>query len=464
MSNSTDNAMQVIKKEVETLNKMLGGCTHTQIILDVEIDPEELTAEKLGQILKDECNNAVNNKEAKIYHFGIRYGQVIVDNNISLAEIVKYSEINESFKRELSKAISLYKLLRDGNNGIELIEHKIGIKYYTGYRTNKFERNRIFFGAPGTGKSFTLNKDKDELIGKNNTIDYERVTFHPDYSYASFVGTYKPVKIGDEISYEYVPGPFMRMYVKALKNGRTSDVRPQLLIIEEINRANIAAVFGDVFQLLDRNESNVSEYPIQASEDIRNYLAKELGGLPEDYTEIKIPDNMFIWATMNSADQGVFMMDTAFKRRWDFTYIGIDDKDEDIRGKYVYLKEDQSQKVEWNKLRKAINQYLASKRINEDKQLGPYFIPRKVVVPANGDAIDRDLFINTFKNKVLMYLFEDAGKRIQSDLFSGCSKDSNRYSSICNAFDKKGVEIFNNEIVTALDIESQWIEEDTSND
>ena len=120
-------------------------------------------------------------------------------------------------------------------------------------------------------------------------------------------------------SYEYVPGPFMRMYVKAMKNvqdvtNEFDDPRPFLLIIEEINRANVAAVFGEIFQLLDRNDDNVSEYPIQTSEDIRNYLAKELGGNPSDYAQIRIPDNMFIWATMNSADQGVFPMDTAFKR------------------------------------------------------------------------------------------------------------------------------------------------------
>ena len=202
---------------------------------------------------------------------------------------------------------------------------------------NRFSRNRILFGAPGTGKSFTLNKERKELLGENNEEDYERVTFHPDYSYANFVGTYKPVPHGEAITYEYVPGPFMRVYVNALKNGRTDTVRPFLLVVEEINRANVAAVFGDIFQLLDRGDDEVSDYPIQASEDIKKYLAKELGGLPEHYTKIRIPDNMFIWATMNSADQGVFPMDTAFKRRWDFTYIGINASEAGIAGKTVSL-------------------------------------------------------------------------------------------------------------------------------
>lgn len=417
--------------------------------------------------------------------------------------------------------------------------------FKTGYKSS-FPRNRILFGAPGTGKSFTINSDRVKLLGEDNEDDYERVTFHPDYSYANFVGTYKPVMVDDsaeiislatekevlavltdetktaqekydqlyerfkgdgltrlplllglytdesfktrkadgsdaagdnsvernhgrairpyvnlskptngkkDISYEYVPGPFMRMYVKALKNSKTDNIKPFLLIIEEINRANVAAVFGDVFQLLDRGDDFVSEYPIQATEDIKKYLAKELGGNPDDYNKIKIPDNMFIWATMNSADQGVFPMDTAFKRRWDFTYLGIDDNDQDLQGKYVYLADDKSQKVEWNKLRKAINNFLAKEKINEDKQLGPYFISRSIVVPKDSEEIDRDRFINTFKNKVIMYLFEDAAKQKRPRLFEGCFQNSSRYSEICREFEAKGVGIFNHDIQLDCEVE-----------
>ena len=417
--------------------------------------------------------------------------------------------------------------------------------FKTGYKSS-FPRNRILFGAPGTGKSFTINSDRVKLLGEDNEDDYERVTFHPDYSYANFVGTYKPVMVDDsaeiislatekevlavltdetktaqekydqlyerfkgdgltrlplllglytdesfktrkadgsdaagdnsvernhgrairpyvnlskptngkkDISYEYVPGPFMRMYVKALKNSKTDNIKPFLLIIEEINRANVAAVFGDVFQLLDRGDDFVSEYPIQATEDIKKYLAKELGGNPDDYNKIKIPDNMFIWATMNSADQGVFPMDTAFKRRWDFTYLGIDDNDQDLQGKYVYLADDKSQKVEWNKLRKAINNFLAKEKTNEDKQLGPYFISRSIVVPKDSEEIDRDRFINTFKNKVIMYLFEDAAKQKRPRLFEGCFQNSSRYSEICREFEAKGVGIFNHDIQLDCEVE-----------
>lgn len=244
----------------------------------------------------------------------------------------------------------------------------------------------------------------------------------------------------------------MRVYVDALKNGRTDNVKPYLLIIEEINRANVAAVFGDVFQLLDRDDDGVSAYPIQTSEDIKKYLAKKLGGDTDNYNQIKIPDNMFIWATMNSADQGVFPMDTAFKRRWDFTYIGIDDNDKDTRGKYVVVGSKEKQRIEWNELRKAINDFLAEEKINEDKQLGPYFIPRSIVVPA-GDEIDSDKFCDVFKHKVLMYLFDDAAKQKRQKLFKGSAKGQNRYSKLCEAFDEQGIGIFHENIQSSIKIE-----------
>ena len=325
-----------------------------------------------------------------------------------------------------------------------VVEQIRPIRFATGL-TSDLPRNRILFGAPGTGKSFTLNHEKDALLADGG--EYERVTFHPDYSYANFVGTYKPVPCKDSdgkdaITYSYVPGPFMRTYVKALQNSRTDTPKPFLLVIEEINRANVAAVFGDVFQLLDRGDDEVSEYPIQASEDIKKYLSGELGGNPDDYSEIRIPDNMFIWATMNSADQGVFPMDTAFKRRWDFTYLGIDDSEAGIVGKKVILGQGEYQRiVEWNALRKAINNELLTYKVNEDKLMGPYFISKKNL--PEGEIIDPAVFSRIFKNKVIMYLFDDAAKQKRITLFSGCDeKAKNQYSKICREFDTKGVYIF----------------------
>jgi hypothetical protein len=221
----------------------------------------------------------------------------------------------------------------------------------------------------------------------------------------------------------------------------SDEPKPYLLIIEEINRANTAAVFGDVFQLLDRKD-NISEYPIQTSEDMRKYLAKELHVFEDECAEIRIPDNMFIWATMNSADQGVYPMDTAFKRRWDFTYLGIDDSEAGIVGKTVILgKGEYRRVVEWNALRKAINDELLAYKVNEDKLMGPYFISKKNL--PEGNVIDPGEFTRIFKNKVIMYLFDDAAKQKRVTLFGGCDeKAKNQYSKICAEFDTKGVFIF----------------------
>lgn len=236
----------------------------------------------------------------------------------------------------------------------------------------------------------------------------------------------------------------MRVYVSALKSGRNLVPQPYVLLIEEINRAKVAAVFGDVFQLLDRDEYGVSEYEIQASEDIKKYLAQELGGNPSDYEKIRIPDNMFIWATMNSADQGVFPMDTAFKRRWNFEYLGINANEDGVQGS-IMLGTDVTQDVEWNVLRKAINEKLAKEyKVNEDKLMGPFFLSKKALktVSDTDDTIaDTDRFMETFKNKVIMYLYEDAAKQHKHKLFSGC-EDTTKYSAVCESFDRIGMQIF----------------------
>lgn len=423
--------------------------------------------------------------------------------------------------------------------------------------------NRIIFGAPGTGKSHKLN-DESFDFGKN----IERVTFHPNYSYAQFVGIYKPItKFNtntneENISYEYVPGPFIRTLIAAKKNrmpnltdkrvfiitnnrntsgwdyykevsgpgfveewwnphskariddivllylgksydktgvfavgtiisdaydaadGKRIKIRfdytsfnepfftdeiinenvpnrrieswidetehgklliskmflncNYLLLIEEINRANVAAVFGDIFQLLDRDDQGNSVYPITTSEDLRKFLAKpeNLGGTPDDYKTLSIPSNMYIWATMNSADQGVFPMDTAFKRRWEFEYIGIDENEKEVENFYIPI--NNNKKVKWNELRMAINDKLIELGINEDKLLGPFFMNKTVLE----NAMNKDSnFIKSFESKVLMYLFEDATKMKVRQLFN-LPNDKYIYSEICKKFENDGLAVF----------------------
>lgn len=305
----------------------------------------------------------------------------------------------------------------------------------------RYARNTIAFGAPGTGKSYGLEEERKKIFAGIDGVDeyFERVTFHPEYNYFKFVGSYKPVTTSiegkEEISYKFVPGPFIRILVKALNNPNM----PYLLLIEEINRANVAAVFGDVFQLLDRNDEGDSEYSVNASEDLKKYLQEHVNA-DVSLDKIYIPKNMYIWATMNSADQGVFPMDTAFKRRWEFEYIGIDDGEEPITdcsfeiAGYIY---------KWNDLRKSINRVLTDLNVNEDKLMGPFFLSKKILFDKSENASEK--IVKAFKSKVLMYLFEDAAKQKRSNLFG---KDMKRYSDICKAFDNKGIECFDSKVIS----------------
>ena len=312
----------------------------------------------------------------------------------------------------------------------------------------KKQYNRIVFGAPGTGKSHRINTD----IQKYNLNNlFERVTFHPNYTYSQFVGTYKPISkiIFEEncekeiISYEFVPGPFLRVLISALKDEKNGI--PHLLVIEEINRANPAGVFGDIFQLLDRNCDGKSTYTVNMSTEMKKYVNRELETDLNSYIdELYIPSNMYIWATMNSADQGVYPMDSAFKRRWSFEYIGIDTNEEELKGKeyeFIKLKDiDNTYSVyEWNKVRKSINKKLKlDGKINEDKLLGPFFLSKTELLKCK---YNQEEFDNIFKSKVLMYLYEDILKYKKLDFFI---EGIYTLSDIMNAYDEG--KIFNFEI------------------
>ena len=270
--------------------------------------------------------------------------------------------------------------------------------------TNKIKNQKIYFGAPGTGKSYKLKNDANDPNNFNNSktpTKKVRITFHPSYSYSNFVGVYKPKKDKDEDKtvFDFVPGPLINILIEAYKKPDEN----YLLIIEEINRANVSEVFGDFFQLIERDEKGGSQYKISASEDLETYLTDK-NYLNNENKNVYFPSNLYIWATMNSSDQGTFPLDTAFKRRWYFEYIGIDYNDDINKILFKLPRDDNTRN--WNDFRKLINKKLLeiNSTINEDKLLGPFFIGGNL---ENNDPEDNTEII---KNKVVPYLYEDVLK------------------------------------------------------
>jgi restrictase len=311
---------------------------------------------------------------------------------------------------------------------------------------NSLSHQRIFFGAPGTGKSYKLNQEAKQYFEDN----FKRVTFHPNYMYGNFIGQYKPYPAEDnheKITYKFVPGILINQLVEALKNPDKN----YLVIIEEINRANVASVFGDLFQLLDRNSNGESEYSISITKELQDYFKNEAfvdeslseriqDKLGDDFSTLYLPNNLYIWATMNSADQGVMPMDTAFKRRWEFTYLGVNDavdNNSDEFESYIFKVGDEQYK--WNDYREQINDRLSKLNIPEDKLLGPYFLSKNVLTNE-----DKSYVSEVLKDKVLMYLYEDAARAFRGKLFKEGIYGT--YSQLCKAFGDNPLTIFKEEI------------------
>ena len=293
---------------------------------------------------------------------------------------------------------------------------------------------QIYYGAPGTGKSKTI---KDLTFGESVI----RTTFHPDSDYASFVGTYKPIteevvlrdcngkKVIDDdtnevvkeerIAYKFIPQAFLEAYVEAWKKLGSS--KKQFLIIEEINRGNCAQIFGDLFQLLDRNEYGFSDYPIVADKDMQKYLEKEFAGweitnkdeINQLYGEanmvnliikgerLVLPSNLYIWATMNTSDQSLFPIDSAFKRRWDWKYVPIrEGRDKETNAPLNWYINTGDKQYNWWSFISKVNELIGSLTNSEDKKLGYFFCKAK-----DGE-IDADLFVS----KVIFYLWNDVFK------------------------------------------------------
>ena len=265
----------------------------------------------------------------------------------------------------------------------------------------------ITYGAPGTGKSWNI-----EQVVETSPDTVIRTTFHPDCDYSTFVGAYKPTMSGETIGYKFVAQAFTKAYVlawqlqaAAIRTGEEL-AEPVYLVIEEINRGNCAQVFGDIFQLLDR-ENGYSKYPIKADEDLRRHLAEAFAGLDFGPKYVKVqtgenlvlPNNLCIWATMNTSDQSLFPMDSAFKRRWDWKYVPIKDAGKGWKIKFGDCE------VDWWAFLVAINKVVKDVTSSADKQLGYFF------VKAKGSVIDAEMFVN----KVAFYLWNDVFKDCELD-------------------------------------------------
>ena len=356
----------------------------------------------------------------------------------------------EKFYNEIKENIEFQKINQQSNRTLSsaLLKYREFINLENIYFSLNKAHNRIVFGAPGTGKSYKINKE----IKENNLKKLsKRVTFHPNYTYSQFVGSYKPVsKVSVEnnekkeiVAYEFVAGPFLNVLIEALKDENKGI--PHVLVIEEINRANPAGVFGDVFQLLDRNSDGKSTYTINMPTEMKKFVNKELGFDSNNYIdELFIPYIMYIWATMNRADQGMYPMDSAFKRRWSFEYIGIDKNEEKLKGKeyeFISLKDKDNtySLYEWNTVRKAINKKLkVDGKVNEDKLLGPFFLSKTELLRCKEN---QEEFDEIFKSKVLMYLYEDILKHKKIDFFI---EGVQTLSDVMNAYDNG--KVFNFEI------------------
>jgi hypothetical protein len=289
------------------------------------------------------------------------------------------------------------------NNDFEIIynEQSPGRNHYFFKRKKETFNQKIFYGSPGTGKS--------RLIKQEYGNGWPRITFHPELDYQGFVGTYKPsmkpisdIDPKEEITYEYVPEAFIKAYCKAWKSNK-----PYYLIIEEINRGNCAQIFGDIFQLLDRDNKGYSEYPIECSPDIQRFLRKEFENdfdrkaeyeevsCSTDFSRMALPNNLSLLATMNTSDQSLFPMDSAFKRRWDWQYVPIDYDDARTN-----LTINVGEGYNWGDFILSVNKQVKEHTQSEDKQLGNRFVsPRDGIITPE-----------QFVSKVLFYLWTEIYK------------------------------------------------------
>lgn len=328
----------------------------------------------------------------------------------------------ESISQMLSTTLDIFSVKDDSSMSEDDIEDNYE-EAMPGKRNNDYPLQQIFYGAPGTGKSNTIKREVDD----NGKLNF-RTTFHPDSDYSTFVGCYKPkmkrstiTKDGvttteEKIIYSFEPQAFTNAYVQAWKTH--DDI---YLIIEEINRGNCAQIFGDLFQLLDRKNGE-SEYPVDADSSLADYLQIALADSKRDDiptevkngTKLRLPSNLYIWATMNTSDQSLFPIDSAFKRRWEWKYMKIknEGKEWKIDVKIKNAKEEEMQVDWWDFIHK-VNDIIASMTSSADKQLGYFFCKPDKKTPERAELpnSENDLIsVDTFVSKVLFYLWNDVFK------------------------------------------------------
>lgn len=306
---------------------------------------------------------------------------------IELKSDDQYLQLNKKDHGTLSAAIGQY-LIFLGTLDIQRVQTGV---------------NKIFYGAPGSGKSFYIQKKITEL-GVTDEFIF-RTTFYPDYTYSDFVGQVYPDSIDGKPIYNFIPGQFLLALRKALEEPNES----VYLIIEELNRGNAPAIFGDLFQLLDRIKDNKNGYMGQSEYPIKNtIITKYLESNGISAPIIVVPSNMFIYATMNSSDQNVFTLDTAFKRRWDFELIqNIFDDKHPFKEFYI-----PGSKITWeifvDKLNDKINRTKNSLISSEDKQIGIYFVTKEHLQNSS-DEFNYEISMK-FSNKVLEFVWNDIAK------------------------------------------------------
>ena len=327
----------------------------------------------------------------------------IIENEFKAPDIIKAAGLNESYSTELQKALNIYRCLNKNTYGISisggdnaLEENKESVKRKTG------AENILLYGVPGAGKSHEI---KTKYCDDEKCM--ERVVFHPDYTYSDFVGQILPRvekdKDGnDKLKYVFTPGPF----TKLLKNAQNDPGNYYYLVIEELNRGNAPAIFGEVFQLLDRKDEE--DFPLEevgeSEYGISNYeVGKEVYG--DEKHQVRIPSNMYVLATMNTADQNVFTLDTAFQRRWNMRQIE-NNFDKSEHSKDIIA----GTKVSWGAFATVINDMVIDINVDmassEDKRLGTYFARKK------------ELEAGRFSEKVLKYLWDDAFKMDKTAIFN----------------------------------------------